>query len=263
MSAEVPASSATSCHPSGLPVLGTQPPGACCLVPRTPLSASSLQLYFSLRLLCSFFFFVFLSLPLFLSLPCASSFFPHHCLSVSLTASYCLCLSFLLSVSLFFSQFFSLSHFLFLSFSFFFLSASFSLNLSLSALWFFPPLDALGKVGPAPLRGWTEPAWSRIGKEGVQAGEAWCLSPGLAGWSPGFDPIAPSHSRVWSGLATVWAAQSTQSTEVGRMGCRAPGPELSQEVCAKFPGLASPGAAMLENTQGLVPTCPPPPGSQL
>lgn len=87
------------------------------------------------------------------------------------------------------------------------------------------------------------------------------------GTEPGFEVVASSHPRSWSRLVTVWAflpvAQSTQSTGVGKTGCWAPGPELSQEAFAKFPGLSSSGVAMLENTQGLVPLYPPPPGSQL
>ena len=105
-----------------------------------------------------------------------------------------------------------------------------------------------------------------MGEEGVWDGEDWYLSPMLVGWSPGFEVVVPSHPRSWSRLAASWAfllaAQSTQSTGVRRMGCWAPEPELSQDVFAKFPGIASSGLAMLENTQGLVPLCPPPPGSQ-
>lgn len=91
-----------------------------------------------------------------------------------------------------------------------------------------------------------------MGEEGVQAGEDWVLSPGLGGRSPGLGVVAPSHPTSWSRLASVWAFLSVAHWG-GKDGV----------LGSTFPGLASSGVAMLENTQGLVPSCPPPLGSQL
>ena len=113
-----------------------------------------------------FFLFLPLSLSLILS-----------CIYLFLSFMPFLCISFCQSP-------FLLPHFFF-CFSFYFLSASFCLALN-------PEIAAtqgqecplhytLGKVGAAPLRAPTEPTSSKIGEEGVQAGEDGGLPPGLVG----------------------------------------------------------------------------------
>lgn len=189
------ASSAASCHPPGLPILGTRPWRAWCLVSR----CLSLALFSFLSIFFCSVFPLSLVLPLFLSLPCFFSFCPRHCLSFSLVSTFFF-LPCLFSVSLFVNHlFFSLIFFSVSHFTFFLL-----LSVLLSIPKLQQPRDksalhcTLGKVGAAPLRAPTEPTSSKIGEEGVHAGEDWGLPPGLVEQNPGFEVAASSHPRAWS-----------------------------------------------------------------
>lgn len=180
---------------------GYEPLGSCCLVSCTPVSGS--LLFHSVSPSSLFF------LPLSFSLSPSASvspmffLFPLHFLPFSPYLSTFQFPSSLFSVPFFSDAFFvSLIFFLYASLFLFLFhplpSGSSCVSLSTPktqqlrderALHYAPE-----KVGPTPLRESMEPTWSRIGEEGVQAGQDWCLSPGLVGWSPGLEVVAPCAS---------------------------------------------------------------------